>query len=135
MLTTPLVNEIVRLLREGELSQRQIAVRLGVSRGTIGAIASGRRGLYGREQLQIYSPLAPTSPPTRCPRCGYRVYLPCLVCRIRDHKQRQQLLQVIAVENRLSVKERRSEKLTGTCTTEILRGNRRRAAQPYFRAS
>ena len=89
MLPTTLVHEIDRLLREGELSHRKIAAHLGVSRGTISAIASGRRGLYGKEPFETYSPLVPSSPPTRCPHCGYRIYLPCLICRIREHHQRQ----------------------------------------------
>ena len=98
MLPIALINEIDRLLREGELSQRKIADRLGVSRGTISAIASGRRGLYGKDPLETYSPLIPTSPPTRCPHCGYRVYLPCLICLSRQHQQRQILLHVMAAE-------------------------------------
>ena len=48
MLATATVREIDRLLKKGELSQRKIAAQLGVSRGIVGAIASGRRGLYGR---------------------------------------------------------------------------------------
>jgi DNA-binding XRE family transcriptional regulator len=100
MHTTALVREIDRLLRAGELSQRQIAARLKVSRGTISAIASGRRGLYGKDPFQKYSPLVPSSPPTRCPHCGYRVYLPCIICRIRQHRQRQRYLRLIATETR-----------------------------------
>ena len=100
MLPTTLVHEIDRLLREGELSHRKIAAHLGVSRGTISAIASGRRGLYGKEPFEPHSPLVPSSPPTRCPHCGYRVYLPCLICRIRQHQQRQRLLQLLAAASR-----------------------------------
>jgi helix-turn-helix protein len=96
MLTTALVQEIDRLLCDGKLSQRQIAARLGVSRGTISAIANGRRSLFGRETPKTTSPLVPSTPPTRCPHCGYRVYLPCQVCRIRAHQVRQHLLQILA---------------------------------------
>lgn len=96
MLTTALVLEVDRLLREGELSQRQIAAHLCVSRGTVSAIASGRRGLHGKEPFRTYSPLVPTSPPTRCPHCGYRVYLPCLVCRVRTHQHQQRFLELLA---------------------------------------
>ena len=49
MLPLATVQEIRRLLDEGQLSQRKIAAQLGVSRGTVGAIASGRRGMFGRE--------------------------------------------------------------------------------------
>jgi hypothetical protein len=90
-----LVHEAARLLHEGELSHRQIAARLGVSRGTVGAIASGRRSLFGREK-RLDLPSEPTTPPTRCPQCGYRVHMPCHICRIRAHKTSQQLLQILA---------------------------------------
>lgn len=96
MLPTALVHEIDRLVREGKLSQRQIAVHLNVSRGIVSAIARGQRGLYGIESLDTDSPLVPTSPPTRCPHCGYRVYLPCNICRTRAHCHRQQLLELLA---------------------------------------
>ena len=96
MLPIALVNEIDSLIHEGALSHRKIAARLGVSRGVVSAIANGRRGLFGQDPLAKYSPVAPTSPPTRCPTCGYRVYLPCLVCRTREHNQRQIILRILA---------------------------------------
>jgi hypothetical protein len=95
-----LVQEIDRLLKAGELSQRKIAERLGVSRGSVSAIAHGRRGLYGREPIENGSPLVPSSPPMRCHRCGYRVYLPCNICRVREHRQRLRVLQTPAATRR-----------------------------------
>jgi hypothetical protein len=90
MLSVTLVEEIDRLLQEGKLSQRKIAARLKVSRGTVGSIASGRRGLYGHEsQLAQEDPLRHEGPPERCPHCGFRVYMPCLVCRIRAYRESQ----------------------------------------------
>jgi hypothetical protein len=87
---TALIHEVDRLLREGELSHRKIAARLGVSRGTISAIANGRRGLYGREPLdEDRRTLTPASPPTRCRSCGYHVYMPCLICAARHHKDKR----------------------------------------------
>jgi hypothetical protein len=83
MLPTSLVQEIDRMLKEGELSHRQIALRLNVSRGTISAIACGRRGLHGKDPVENRRFRTPTSAPKRCPCCGYRVYLPCLICRTR----------------------------------------------------
>jgi predicted XRE-type DNA-binding protein len=92
MLSAALVEEIDRLLHEGELSQRKIARCLGVSRGTVSAIASGRRGLFGREPADDDSAdRRGCSIPVRCPRCGYRIYLPCLICRTRDHRRQQDL--------------------------------------------
>jgi hypothetical protein len=84
MLSTTLVHEIDRLLQEGELSHRKIAARLSVSRGTIAAIASGRRGLYGREPDDDGRSRASTAPAARCPECGFRVYMPCLICEARQ---------------------------------------------------
>jgi hypothetical protein len=90
MLATPLVQEIDRLLKEGKLSQRKIAARLGVSRGTVGAIAGGRRGLHGKDpQADAFAARCASLPPVRCPHCGYRVYQPCLVCRARRHRERR----------------------------------------------
>lgn len=96
MLPTALLQEIERLLREAKLSQRQIAERLNVSRGTICAVASGRHRRRGREHFVSNSPLVPTAPPVRCPHCGYRVYLPCNICRTRAHRQRQRLIALLA---------------------------------------
>ncbi len=93
MLPTALILEIDRLLKEGRLSHRKIATRLGVSRGTISALANGRRGLFGKELADDGTTHGRTSPPTRCPECGYRVYLPCLICEARQHRQEQQLLR------------------------------------------
>lgn len=87
MLPTALIHEIDRLLKQGELSHRKIAARLGVSRGTVSAIAAGRRGLYGKDTPDENSHAhSPSSPPTRCPRCGYRIHPPCLICEARHHK-------------------------------------------------
>ena len=97
MLSLALVEEISRLLAEGQLSHRKIAAKLGVSRGTVGAIASGRRGMYGHEpgaenlSLNQQSALA-----ERCPTCGAMVYKPCLLCRSREYKQRQERLSKLA---------------------------------------
>jgi hypothetical protein len=93
MLSTSLVHEIDRLLKTGQLSHRKIATRLNVSRGTISAIAQGRRGLYGMDPNEKRPARTPTSPPTRCPHCGYRIYLPCLICSARHHRQGQQILR------------------------------------------
>jgi hypothetical protein len=94
MLTLSVVEEIARLLGEGNLSQRKIAARLGISRGTVGAIASGRRGIYGKEpQADDPDPLVCASPPQRCHRCGYLVSMPCLICRARQYRDRQRRLR------------------------------------------
>jgi hypothetical protein len=96
MLQVNLIHEIDRLLQAGELSQREIAARLHVSRGTVGAIATGRRGLHGRQTVRKRPPRALIA--RRCPDCGYRVYAPCRICTTRQHKNRQLLIQRVQME-------------------------------------
>jgi len=101
MLTLSIVEEIARLLDEGTLSQRKIAARLGVSRGTVGAIASGRRGVYGKESPpDAAEPLDGGTPPERCPCCGYFVSQPCLVCRTRQYRDRQRRMRTVVADVR-----------------------------------
>ena len=70
MLPLAKVQEIKRLLDEGDLSQRRIAKQLEVSRGVVAAIANGRRGLHGRESTHRDEDLE-LGPPERCPKCGH----------------------------------------------------------------
>lgn len=92
MLSLAVVEEIRRLLNEGRLSQRKIAARLGVSRGSVSAIASGRRGIFGREPEPDKLVLsAHELPPERCTGCGARVRKPCLLCRARAYRERHRV--------------------------------------------
>jgi DNA-binding XRE family transcriptional regulator len=94
MLPLAVVEEIRRLLDEGTLSQRKIAAKLGISRGTVGAIASGKRGLYGREPDPDEPELtALDTPPERCRGCGAMVHMPCLLCRTRRYVEQQRRLR------------------------------------------
>jgi transcriptional regulator with XRE-family HTH domain len=90
MLAPHLVEEIRRLLAGGKLSQRKIARLKGVSRGTVGLIAAGKR----RDPVRAAPPWdadldRPLEPPARCPSCGGRVYLPCRLCRTRRFLEKQ----------------------------------------------
>ncbi len=89
MIATAVVDEIQRLLRQGELSQRRIASRIGVSRGTVNAIALGRRtdrpAGPRREESGF---IAPSGLPVRCPGCGGKVQMPCLLCYLRARAPR-----------------------------------------------
>ena len=97
MLSLALVDEIDRLLQDGRLSQREIAARLRVGRGTVNAIANGRRGLYGKGPVAADpTPSIHGLPPERCPRCGFKVYLPCLVCRTREYREVRRLQRALA---------------------------------------
>ncbi len=85
MLAPKTVDEVHRLLSEGKLSQRAIARRLGISRGTVCAMATGRRG--NCESLARANgggnSSKPADPSERCPGCGAMVYMPCRLCRAR----------------------------------------------------
>jgi DNA-binding XRE family transcriptional regulator len=94
MLSPDLIEEIERLLAEGKLSQRKIAKRTGVSRGTVGAVANGKRHVHARETESWDAGLESQSgPPQHCPGCGGLVHLPCRLCYTRQflaaHRARQ----------------------------------------------
>jgi hypothetical protein len=82
MIAPSVVEKIRELLAEGKLSQRKIARAVGVSRGTVDGIASGRRADPApRSGDEFEEPLGPLG---RCPECGGRVYMPCRLCRVRN---------------------------------------------------
>jgi hypothetical protein len=114
MLPLSVVQEIDRLLGEGNLSHRKIAERLGVSRATVSAMATGKRGVHGKVPLPGGpNERCPHARPERCPRCGFRVYMPCLVCRTRAYRRDQHLHRLVESAGREST----------------LRGRRRRPAR------
>jgi len=87
MIDPSIVDEIRRLLAKRELSQREIARRLGVSRGTVNAIALGRRADRSKPpRTDGFTP--PSGLPTRCPICHCKVQMPCLACQVRRMKRR-----------------------------------------------
>jgi len=88
MLAPEIVQEIRRLLSEGVLSQRRIARLMKVSRGTVGAIASGKRPDYTKRRSDDED-RQPTGPPRRCPECGGMVLMPCQACETRRMMVRQ----------------------------------------------
>jgi hypothetical protein len=81
MLPLSTVQEVDRLLKEGTLSQRAIAAKLGVSRSTVGAIANGTRHIAASRTSRVA-----ISQPQRCRECGHRVYVPCLICEARRYQ-------------------------------------------------
>jgi hypothetical protein len=84
MLASGTVDEIRRLLGQGELSQRAIARVVGVSRGTVNAIACGRRPERAADPPLPDDQWPPLEgPAVRCPTCGGMVRMPCLACRVR----------------------------------------------------
>jgi transcriptional regulator with XRE-family HTH domain len=96
MLATAKVREVERLLAEGRLSQRKIARFLGVSRATVGAIASGKRPDYEARERARAAECEPLGPIERCPTCGGMVHTPCRLCRVRKLKEldRERIRQI-----------------------------------------
>lgn len=86
MVSQGVVDQILHLLAEGRLSQRKISRMVGVSRGTIGAIAKGHRPRIRATEDRWGEPIRPLGPPRRCGGCGGMVYMPCLLCRVREIK-------------------------------------------------
>lgn len=88
MLSNEVVAEIKRLLTT-RLSHRAIARKMGVSRGSVGAIASGKRRVYTRPQRELSSDDVEFSGPVeRCPGCGRLIQMPCRACRVEWRGQR-----------------------------------------------
>ena len=89
MIAPSIVGEIRNLIDKGKLSQREIARRLGVSRGTVNAIALGRRPDQSTRRRQHSSGfIPPAGIPKRCPICRCKVQMPCLACQVRAMKRR-----------------------------------------------
>lgn len=90
MIHPSVVEEVRRLLATGTLSRKKIAGLTRISRGSVSAIASGKRQLKRPTQPRIQNGergesgefLYPSGPPARCPHCGGRVQLPCLACQL-----------------------------------------------------
>ncbi len=88
MIAPTTVIQIRQLLNEGAMSQRAIAYRTGVSRGTVQAIASGGRVEQpDRHPADLYDALTPSGRPRRCPTCGGLVQMPCLLCHVRRMRE------------------------------------------------
>jgi hypothetical protein len=82
MLAPKTIAEIQRRLHLKTHSQRRIAALLGVSRGSVSSIATGRR----HDPLVDAAddvPAEGSGPPARCPGCGGLVYMPCLLCSLQ----------------------------------------------------
>lgn len=83
MLSEKLAREIHALIDQG-YSYRRVAELVGVSRGSVAAIARSRRGMAAEEELPDEPDLG-LQPPERCGACGAWVRLPCVACRTRRY--------------------------------------------------
>ncbi len=83
MLAPWLVEQVKQLLAEGRHSQRQVARIVGVSRGTVHAIATGKRRDRPAPKPSGFPGQEPPGPVERCAGCGAVVETPCRLCRVR----------------------------------------------------
>ena len=85
MIAAEIVAEVQRLLKEASLSHRKIARLMGVSRGLVDAVASGKRPCYETTTPSDEDAWEePAGPPSRCHGCGGMVYMPCRLCHARS---------------------------------------------------
>jgi len=82
MLSPQVAAEIRSRLADGQISQRALARELGVSRGTIGVIATGKRPQ--RPSKTDESLLFGVGDRHRCDGCGATVRGTCLACYLRS---------------------------------------------------
>jgi hypothetical protein len=84
MIPPDVVSAVCRLLIETKLSQREIARRTGISRGSVRAIASSRQfenaTCRPTEEIDWERPVGS---PERCPDCGGLIFPPCILCATR----------------------------------------------------
>jgi hypothetical protein len=113
MIASDIVMEIRQMLAQGSISQRAIAQRMGVSRGTVWAIAQGKRRdrpriIQGNSQF-----IAPAGRAVRCCGCGGMVQMPCLACYIRRWQSKQRNGRTGFVDNGLQNRKRfRGDRVT-----------------------
>jgi DNA-directed RNA polymerase subunit RPC12/RpoP len=92
-ITLAMVEVVERMLAQGLVSQRRIAKLVGISRGTVNSIALGRRPRISTPADEFEQQRGPL---VRCPGCGGKVFMPCLLCHVRQLKARDHGLQVCA---------------------------------------
>jgi hypothetical protein len=96
MIAPHLIEQVQQLLIEGKFSHRKIERITGVSRGTIGAIAAGKRCIRPRSAgFWEDEPVVPDVPPQRCPDCGGMVYMPCRLCRTQKAMAASAMLRAL----------------------------------------
>ena len=84
---SPECESYVRQLLVAGVSQREVARKAGVARGTVVAIAKGDRrercAIRTADGSHVYEPEDPERV-DRCGTCGARVVMPCLKCFLRS---------------------------------------------------
>ena len=91
MIEPETIQRVARLLASGQYSQRTIARLAAVSRATVSQVA---HGLFNEEIASMTADELETDqveiqrPYVRCPTCGGRVLLPCLLCQLHAREER-----------------------------------------------
>lgn len=84
-LTVEQYDQVASLLEQGRLTQRAIGRLMGCSRGTVAAIAAGKRKrepeTRGRSSESLLE--FKLGPASRCGLCGALVYGECIACHVR----------------------------------------------------
>lgn len=104
MIPASIVEEIKRLLAQGKWSSRKIARIMGVSRGSVAAIANGRRPDYEARRREREEESEPLGPLGRCSECRAMVHLPCRLCAVRKRMAQGKIRRlVLGAEESLQV--------------------------------
>jgi transposase len=126
MIAEAKICEVQRLLTVGGLSHRKIAKMVGISRATVGAIASGKRPDYeARRHARLEDYPETLGPLARCGGCGGLVYTPCRLCRVRAIKEKEFQAARLA---RRRVRREALRELLHQLREQALRGDRPRPA-------
>ncbi len=71
------------------MSQRKIALRMGVSRSAVKAVLiKSLRPVPSLEKTKEGGIIYPSGKPQRCKICGLLVQMPCLACQLREIQRR-----------------------------------------------
>jgi hypothetical protein len=101
MIDQNVIEQIERLLVENKISHRKIAKLTGISRGTIGAIALGRRQVRPKPIVAADEEMFDAGTPSkRCPRCGAIVRMPCRACHVKKIMDTSPTLKKMIYANR-----------------------------------
>ena len=130
MFSLVMIEEIESLLKSTDLSQRQVAMRLGISRGTVAAVARGKHSARRQRSAGVMQPRAEQQrtpqivpdrdgAPLRCPGCGCRVFLPCLECHLRKLERARLAIRRLGRKHNVS---RQALSESGYCLATDRRG-------------
>jgi transcriptional regulator with XRE-family HTH domain len=92
MLKLETINRVQRLLATGQYSQRAIARMAGIGRALVSRIARGlldERLASAETDDSDFEFVEPERPYVRCPTCGGRVLMPCLLCQFQAREERE----------------------------------------------